>query len=382
MNISKLHVALATAAGTCLLACQASNPQTDSQESASASVAPELVNMSQPETFSYDPIDLDNELIEPLPNTVEELFEDYLEMDYEPAKISLGQALFHDTRLSTDNTISCASCHDLRYGGIDRAVTATGVRGQVGPINTPTVFNAVFNVHQFWDGRAADLEAQADGPPNAGGEMASNWVEITGKLEQDGNIMSMLHAAFPDADFSEGIESKYWLQAIAEFEKTLITPNAPFDQYMLGDEDAISEGAKEGYQIFKDLNCVECHNGIAVGGKSMQRLGRDRPYFNDHTAAANLGRFNVTGDEADRNVFKVGTLRNVAVTGPWLHDGSQESLNSTVRVMAEYQLGVTLTDGQAERLVLFLESLTGEFEGQSLNRIQNTVDSRNSGSGN
>lgn len=328
------------------------------------------------ERFGYAPLDPTGELIEPIPEDVEEFFEDYLEIDYEPEKIELGRMLFHDTRLSADSTISCASCHDLRYAGIDRAVTATGVDGQLGPINTPTVFNSVFNAMQFWDGRAEDLEAQADGPPNAPAEMSSNWSEITAKLGQDQAVLDQLARAFPGDDFTAGIPEDLLLDAIASFERTLITPNAPFDAYLRGDEQAISELAKEGYQVFKDVGCIECHNGIAIGGGSFQRLGRRKDYFAEHTAAVNLGRFNVTGDEADRNVFKVGSLRNIALTAPYLHDGSQETLDDVVRVMAEYQLEVELTDAQVERLVAFLHTLTGEYEGKSLEAVQNTVEFR------
>ncbi len=333
---------------------------------------PEAAESVVVESFHYDPIQADAEPIQSIPG-VEEFFEDYLELDYEPARVALGKQLFHDTRLSNDNTLSCSSCHDLRYAGIDRSATATGVRGQVGPINTPTVFNSAFNFSQFWDGRASDLEAQADGPPNAGGEMDSNWEEITTKLSQDKVVMDMLSAAWPDEDFSEGIDSRFWLEAIADFERTLITPAAPFDQYLQGDPSAISEEAKQGYQLFKDVGCTECHNGMAVGGKSFQRLGRKRPYFNSHTGGVDLGRFNITGDEEDRHNFKVPALRNVALTGPWFHDGTQESLSEAVRSMGEFQLDLDLSDGQVQRIVAFLVSLTGEYEGRSLRDVQNTA---------
>lgn len=326
------------------------------------------------ETFSYEPLDPSGELIEPIPEDLEEFLEDYLEVDYFPERIALGSELFHDPRLSIDNTVSCASCHDLRYGGIDRAVTATGVHSQIGGINTPTVFNAAFNLAQFWDGRAADLEQQAGGPPLAAMEMASDWKEISDKLKADSRIMALLATAYPSADFSEEIEPRYLLEPIAEFERTLITPNAPFDKYLRGDTDAISETAKEGYQIFKDVGCIECHNGIAIGGKSFQVMGRKNPYFTEHNAASNLGRFAQTGDPADKHSFKVGNLRNIAVTGPYLHNGSQPDLASAVRTMAEHQLDLELTDGQTDRLVAFLRTLTGTYKGIHLDAMQNTVE--------
>lgn len=333
--------------------------------------SPDLpLESGEEESFSYDPIDLESELIEPVPD-VETFFEDFLEEDYHEDLVTLGERLFHDPRLSSDNTLSCASCHDLRYGGIDRAVTATGVNGQIGPINTPTVFNAAFNVLQFWDGRAANLEEQADGPPNAPGEMASNWDEITAKLAKDADLVSQLVKAFPKEDFSNGIDPEHLLTAIGEFERTLITPNSPFDRYLKGDDRAVSREAKEGYQLFKDVGCIECHNGTAVGGGSLQVLGRRRSYFKEHAAGVNLGRFNVTGEDEDRYRFKVPSLRNIALTAPYLHDGTQQSLQDVVRVMGAVQLDVDLSDAQVERLVAFLESLTGEYRGMSLDSIQN-----------
>ncbi|MEM8714035.1 MAG: cytochrome c peroxidase [Planctomycetota bacterium] len=350
------------------------------QPPSTVAAASEPAGVETPEeSFTYQPLDPSGELIEPIPEDVEDFFEDYLEIDYVPERIALGSELFHDPRLSVDNTVSCASCHDLRYGGIDRAVTATGVRSQVGGSNTPTVYNAAFNVAQFWDGRAADLEQQAGGPPLAAKEMASDWDQISAKLMADARMMEMLKEAYPDADFSEGIEPRYFLEPIADFERTLITPNSPFDRYLRGDEDAISEAAKEGYQVFKDVGCIECHNGVAIGGKSFQVMGRKQPYFDEHTAAMNLGRFAQTGNPNDKHAFKVGNLRNIALTAPYLHDGSQPTLESAVHVMAQHQLDLELSDGQTQRIVAFLETLTGEFGGVPLDEMQNTVQFPNSG---
>lgn len=311
------------------------------------------------------PIEPGNEPIQPVPS-VSEFFEDYLEIDYEPKKIELGRMLFHDTRLSNDDTVSCATCHDLRFGGIDRSPVAVGVRGQTGPINTPTVFNAAFNVMQFWDGRAADLEAQANGPPNAPKEMDSNWEQINLKLLKDERIVELVKEAYAFDDVSADLDEKYWLDAIADFERTLITPGAAFDRYLAGDESAVSQEVKEGYQIFKDVGCVECHNGIAIGAKSFQKLGRRNPYFGAHSTEVDLGRFNVTGKDEDRHVFKVPTLRNVALTGPWFHDGTKTTLEEAVAAMAEYQIGKGLSDFEVSRIVRFLESLNGEYQGQTL----------------
>ncbi len=317
-------------------------------------------------SVAVKPIRVGDEPIKPIP-TVDEFFEDHLEIEKNAAKIELGRRLFHDTRLSHDDTISCASCHDLRFGGVDRSRTAIGVEGQIGPINTPTVFNAALNVQQFWDGRAADLEKQADGPPNAAGEMASNWNEINSKLLKDDHLVQLLRQAFKlEGEIAPDVSKDYWLEAISDFERTLITPGAPFDAYLQGQEDAISQEAKEGYQLFKDIGCIECHNGMAVGGASFQKLGRKNPYFGAHTQGVDLGRFNVTKKDEDKNVFKVPGLRNVSMTGPWFHDGSQTTLENATRTMARVQLDREVSDAEVERIVAFLRSLTGSFDGRSV----------------
>jgi len=327
-------------------------------------------------SFTYAPIDPARELIEPIPEDLEEFFDDYLERDFDPEVIGLGRRLFHDPRLSTDNTVSCASCHDLRYGGADRAVTPTGHNGQLGALNTPSVFNSVFHLGQFWDGRAPDLETQVDGPPTTAIEMASSWEEISAKLMTDGRLVAEFGRAFPDGDFSKEIDSSFVRLAIAEFERTLITPNSPFDRYLRGDANAVSETVKEGYQVFKDVGCVECHNGMGVGGGSYQLLGRQKPYFDPGMSGVHFGRFQVTGLEADKFVFKVGSLRNIQLTAPYLHDGSIDRLEDVVRLMAEHQLGRTVSDAQVERIVEFLRSLTGEYQGRPLKSLQNTMSFR------
>ncbi len=331
------------------------------------------------ETFRYDPIDREHEPIEPIPTDVELFFEDYLELDYDPDRIELGRRLFHDVRLSRDDSLSCASCHDLRYAGIDRAITATGFNGQIGALNTPTVYNAVLGIAQFWDGRAPDLETQADGPPTTPSEMASSWNQILSKLAADESMLQQFQKAFPDVDFSAGIPPDLPVVAIADFERTLITPDSPFDRYLRGDDAAVSERVKEGYQIFKDVGCVECHYGLAVGNASYQRLGRTREYEFPSMDDIHLGRFNVTGLEADRHAFKVGGLRNVALTAPYLHDGSVTTLDEAIRIMGEHQLGLALSDGQVERIGAFLTSLTGTVDGRRLDEIQNTIDHRDGG---
>jgi cytochrome c peroxidase len=315
------------------------------------------------------PIKVGDEPLKPIPQ-VSEYFEDYLGIEMDANKIELGRRLFFDVRLSHDNTISCASCHDLRFGGTDRSSSAVGVAGHVGPINTPTVFNATLNVQQFWDGRAPDLEKQADGPPNAPGEMASNWKEITTKLLKDSEVVDLLRAAFKvEGELSPDTGSEHLLEAIGDFERTLITPGAPFDAYLMGDENAVSQEVKEGYQVFKNIGCIECHSGMGIGGGSFQRLGRKNAYFGPHSEGVDLGRYNVTKREEDKNVFKVPGLRNVALTGPWFHDASQTTLEDAVRTMARVQLDKTVSDEDVARMVAFLRSLTGTFQGRSVDLI-------------
>ena len=279
-----------------------------------------------------------------------------------PAKVALGDKLYNDGRLSKDNTISCASCHDLAKGGTDQAQFSTGVAGQVGDINAPTVFNSAFNIMQFWDGRAANLEEQADGPPNNPIEMASNWEEIAGKLSQDAEFTQAFTAVYP-----EGYKKETLVNAIAEYERTLLTP-AAFDKYLRGDQGALSAEQKQGYQVFKELGCATCHSGVILGGASFEVMGLRRDYYadrgNPHTP--DFGRFNATKNEADRFRLKVPTLRNIEVTHPYFHDGSTSDLGKAVETMAKYQSGTTLSARDRDLIVAFLESLTGEHDGKKL----------------
>lgn len=279
------------------------------------------------------------------------------------AKAALGERLFHDPRLSADDTISCASCHALNIGGVDRLSRSIGIGGQEGPINAPTVFNSRFNFRQFWDGRAADLREQAGGPIHNPLEMGSNWEQVVAKLGADGDYRRDFEALYP-----QGITAASISDAIATFEGTLVTPDAPFDRWLRGDEGALGEAAREGYRLFKGYGCTACHQGVGVGGNMYQRFGVFGDYFAERgeVSDADQGRFNVTGFEEDRHYFKVPSLRNVALTPPYFHDGSAATLAEAVVIMARYQLGRELPDRDVERLVAFLESLTGTYKGQSL----------------
>lgn len=272
------------------------------------------------------------------------------------AKQKLGHALFHEKGLSGDGTVSCASCHDLKTGGVDKLQTSTGIKGQKGPINAPTVYNSSLNFVQFWDGRAKDLKEQAAGPVTNPLEMGGNWQEVIVFLEKSPKYK---------ADFAKVYAGKITQEtvtdAIASFEETLLTPSA-FDAYLNGDENAISSQAKLGYRLFKSYGCIACHNGPNVGGAMYMKMGLVQDYFKSRggeLTEADLGRFNVTKKESDKHHFKVPTLRNVALTSPYFHDGSVQSLNNAVVIMGKVQLNRDLPAADVAAIVAFLETLTG-----------------------
>lgn len=275
-------------------------------------------------------------------------------------KIALGHALFTDTRLSKDNSISCASCHDLSRGGHDPRSLSLGVGGAVGTVNSPSVFNASLNFAQFWDGRASSLAQQAHGPVNNPLEMASNWAEVIAKLQADKPFMQRFESVYPG-----GLSAENIVDAIAAFEETLLTPDAPFDRFLRGEADAIDAKSREGYRRFTEFGCISCHQGVNVGGNMFQRFGVMGDYFHDRAdrvpiREADYGRFNVTHQEVDRYVFKVPGLRNVALTAPYFHDGSASSLKDAVSVMGRYQLGRDLSHEDIESIEAFLHTLTGK----------------------
>lgn len=274
----------------------------------------------------------------------------------DPRVVELGRDLFHERLLSRDKRISCASCHDLAHGGADHVAHSIGVGGEVGIINTPTVLNSVFNFRQFWNGRAATLEEQVDGPMTSTVEMGARWSDVVARLDASPGYAARFHALYPD-----GVTRLSVTNALATFERSLVTPSR-FDRYLLGDAHAITEREREGYRIFKSYGCASCHQGVNAGGNMYQHFGVMADYFADrgHVTAADLGRFAVTHDPADRYVFKVPSLRNVALTAPYFHDGTAVTLAEAVNEMGHYQLGRTLTPAEVELLVAFLGSLTGE----------------------
>lgn len=287
----------------------------------------------------------------------------YIEVD--PAKVALGFALFHDPRLSVDNTVSCATCHALETAGVDNHQYSHGVNDQLGGVNAPTVYNAVYNFVQFWDGRAATLAAQAAGPPLNPVEMASpSFDDIIAKLQADKDFSKAFKAVYPD-----GLTEANITDAIEEFERTLITPNSRFDKWLLGDDSALTADELEGYELFKQYDCATCHVGQNLGGQSYELMGLRKHYFADRGLELTVednGRFKETQAERDRHRFKVPGLRNVEHTWPYYHDGTRETLEEAVRDMGIYQSGVELTSDEVDKITAFLKTLTGEYQGKLL----------------
>lgn len=276
--------------------------------------------------------------------------------DLSSERVALGAQLFADRRLSADGSLACNSCHDLRRGGADGRPVSIGVNEAKGTINAPTVFNAAYSFVQFWDGRARTLEEQVAGPIHNPLEMATDWNAVVARLGADAVMREAFLRAYP-----EGLNARNIADAIATYERTLITLNSRFDRFQAGDQLALSPLEREGYQRFMDLGCVSCHQGMLLGGNMFQRFGVLQDYFAGRTLTrADLGRFNVTGLEKDKHVFKVPGLRNVALTAPYFHDASAETLELAVEVMGRYQLGKTLSHEEIRAIVAFLKTLTGE----------------------
>ena len=269
------------------------------------------------------------------------------------AQVELGKKLFFDPRLSKSGFISCNSCHNLSMGGTDNIKTSIGHNWNEGPINAPTVLNSSLNLAQFWDGRAADLKAQAGGPIANPGEMASTHVLAIGVLESIPAYVTEFRQVFG----TDKVTIDEVTQAIAEFEKTLVTPNSRFDQWLLGKKNVLTADELAGYKLFKDSGCVACHNGPAVGGNSFQKMGVVAPYKASSPAE---GRSAVTGKDADRFNFKVPTLRNVEMTYPYFHDGAVNTLKEAVDIMGRLQLGKKFTLAENGQIVAFLKTLTGD----------------------
>lgn len=278
-------------------------------------------------------------------------------------RVLLGERLFQYPSLSADGKISCTTCHPLDRAGTDGLEHSRGALGRTAALNTPTIFNAGNNFMYNWNGAYLSLEDEFDAPVEK--TMGMTWPELVQRVRSNAPLSAAFSAAYPDGVTTSNIKN-----ALASYIRTLATPNSRFDAFLRGDVDALSPDERRGYALFQELGCVSCHQGSNVGGNVFQRFGVMRDYFAGRTGpqptGAELGRFSVTHDAADRFVFRVPSLRNVAHTAPYFHDGSAPTLEEAVDTMASVQLGVELTTSQTTLVVAFLKTLTGEYNGHPL----------------
>jgi cytochrome c peroxidase len=290
--------------------------------------------------------------IEPLP----------LETDLERAKVELGEQLFREPGLSGDGKVKCTDCHLESHALADVEPHSKVAGRPESPVNSPTMYNVRYLYKLGWSGRFDSLEAHIDALMKNPNVMASSWEQAAAHLAGKAGYAERFRAVFPD-----GLTPGNVRAALIEYERSLVTPNAPFDRYLRGDAGAISADAKRGYALFKSYGCASCHQGKAVGGNMLQRVGVMRDYFADRggVKAPDLGRYNVTKLERDRFVFRVPSLRNIALTAPYFHDGSALTLENAITVMARYQLGRELEPDDVTLLAEFLRTLTGEYRGKA-----------------
>lgn len=295
-------------------------------------------------------------------------------------KIELGKMLYFDPRLSMDGTVSCNSCHNVMYHGGDGRPVGAGIHGQRGGRGSPTVWNSAFLSVQFWDGRAPTLEEQAKGPLINNVEMGMSSHDFAvARLKKIPGYVSAFKAAFPKERNPITIDTV--AKAIATYERTLITPNSPFDKYLKGDKKAISAAAIRGMKLVDEIGCTSCHNGVIFAGEEEMGVGNFKPfpqipgskYDKMYDLTSDLGRYDVTKKEEDKNVWRVATWRNIAITAPYFHNGKVKTLDEAVRVMAKTQLDMDLNKKQVDDIVAFLNTLTGEFPEQTMPRIPNTM---------
>jgi len=275
-----------------------------------------------------------------------------------PAKVNLGKMLYFEPRLSASHSISCNSCHMIGMGGVDLQETSLGHRWQHGGRNAPTVYNAVFDLAQFWDGRASDLEQQAGGPLVNPVEMDTTEAHVVEQLKGIPGYAQVFARAFPGT--ADPITFDNVRKAIAVFEATLLTPNAPFDRYLKGNEKALDATQKQGLALFISKGCTACHNGINVGGGMYAPFGLVERPGADILPPGDKGRFAVTKTVSDEYVFRVPPLRNIALTAPYFHTGKVWDLRQAVAIMGSSQLGARLTDDEIGKIEVFLGSLTGD----------------------
>lgn len=291
-------------------------------------------------------------LIQPIPDSIQ----------LDPLKVTLGEKLFKDPRLS-NSAASCNSCHNLHQAGIDGLKTSINVMGGMDEMNTPTVFNSGLHFQLLWNGFANSLEDQVEYSIQNPKQMNSNWPDIIKRLQRDANYVQAFNAIYEDGLTATSIKN-----AIATFQRSLITPHAPFDLYLKGDENAIDNNQKAGFILFNDYGCISCHQGVAIGANLFARFGvfDDAFKHKKEPSAADLGRFTYTDDATDKYVFKVPSLRNVALTAPYFHDGSATTLEEAITRMAKMQLGRTPDENDVKLIAAFLKSLTGTYKGKRL----------------
>ncbi len=291
-------------------------------------------------------------------------------------KVELGKALYFDPRISSTGTVSCNSCHNVMEGGDDSRPTSMGVHGKVGGRSAPTVWNAAFYSTQFWDGRADTLEDQAKGPMTNPIEMGmKDHDTVMSRLKQIPGYKDMFRKAFGNDDMTIDQAA----MAIAAYERTLITPNSAYDRYVKGDKKALTARQQKGMKLFAEIGCVSCHSGPAFNGQQGVDIGTpvlmkfptfaDNDYAKAYDFMADKGREEVTGNKADANMFRIPTLRNIALTAPYFHNGKVNDLPTAVKVMAKTQLNQDLNKQQVEQIVAFLNGLTGEFPEQTMPRL-------------
>ena len=300
-------------------------------------------------------------VFEPIPDKVEAIRKSDISPEghkITPEKVDLGRSLFFDPRMSRSGLISCQTCHNAGLGGADGLPTSVGHGWQKGPRNAPTAFNSVFNVAQFWDGRAPDLAEQAKGPLQAGVEMHNTPENLIATLKSMPGYTDMFAAAFPDE--SDPVTFENFAHAIEQFEATLITPDSKFDLFLKGDDNAMNDQEKRGLRAFMDTGCTACHNGVNVGGQDYFPFGVVAKPGADVLPSGDTGRFQVTKTVDDEYVFRAAPLRNVALTAPYFHSGKVWDLKEAVQIMSSSQIGTELTPDQVDDIVAFLDTLTGK----------------------
>ncbi len=294
-------------------------------------------------------------------------------------KVELGKALFFDPRISSTGTVSCNSCHNVMAGGDDNRATAMGVHGKQGGRSAPTVWNAAFYSTQFWDGRANTLEDQAIGPMTNPIEMGmKDHDTVMKRLKTIPGYKPMYRKAFGNTDMTIDQTAK----AIAAYERTLITPNSAYDKFVKGNKKALTSQQQKGMKLFAEIGCTACHSGPAFNGQQGVKIGtpvlmkfptfKNNSYVKQYDLMSDKGRENVTKNKADAHMFRTPTLRNIAVTAPYFHNGKVSDLNTAVKVMAKTQLNRDLTKNETRQIVAFLNALTGEFPEQSMPRLPAT----------